>query len=123
MAGLVAYGTYVPSWRLEVGGRTRAVASYDEDATSMGVEAARAALAATAVEPDVVVFATASPPYADKTNASTIHAALALPERVGDSRASATRSAPAACGCSTSAGSNCGARPATARSTTAAPWR
>ncbi len=44
MAGLVAYGTYVPSWRLEVAGRTRAVASYDEDATSMGVEAARAAL-------------------------------------------------------------------------------
>jgi hypothetical protein len=36
MAGLVAYGTYVPSWRLEVAGRTRAVASYDEDATSMG---------------------------------------------------------------------------------------
>ena len=88
MAGLVAYGTYVPSWRLEVAGRTRAVASYDEDATSMGVEAARAALAATGVVPDVVVFATASPPYADKTNASTIHAALA-----------------------------------TARSTTAAPWR
>jgi 3-hydroxy-3-methylglutaryl CoA synthase/uncharacterized OB-fold protein len=89
MAGVVAYGTYVPSWRLERsalagGGRgTRAVASYDEDATSMGVEAARLALAATSVDPDVVVFATASPPYADKTNASTIHAALALPDRVG----------------------------------------
>ncbi len=89
MAGVVAYGTYVPSWRLERsalagGGRgTRAVASYDEDATSMGVEAARLALAATSVDPDVVVFVTASPPYADKTNASTIHAALALPDRVG----------------------------------------
>ena len=73
MAGVVAYGTYVPSWRLERsalagGGRgTRAVASYDEDATSMGVEAARLALAAASVDPDVVVFATASPPYADKT--------------------------------------------------------
>ena len=92
MAAIVAYGTYVPSWRLERsavagaggGGRgTRAVASYDEDSTSMGVEAGRVALATTSVEPDVVVFATASPAYADKTNASTIHAALGLPERVG----------------------------------------
>jgi hydroxymethylglutaryl-CoA synthase len=57
MGNLVAYGAYVPSWRLERsamrgGGRgTRAVASYDEDATTMGVEAARVALAATSVEP------------------------------------------------------------------------
>ncbi|HEY3067241.1 MAG TPA: hydroxymethylglutaryl-CoA synthase, partial [Methylomirabilota bacterium] len=55
MRGLVGYGAYVPYWRLErkaIGGAlgtaggsgTRAVASYDEDTTSMAVEAARAAL-------------------------------------------------------------------------------
>ena len=55
MAGIVAYGAYVPYFRLQRGaigaalgtpaGRgTRAVASYDEDTTSMGAEAARTAL-------------------------------------------------------------------------------
>ena len=51
--GLLAYGAYVPYARLDrksigealgasAGSGTRAVASYDEDTTSMGVEAARA---------------------------------------------------------------------------------
>jgi len=55
MSGIVAYGTYLPYWRLErkaigealgvsAGSGTRAVASYDEDTTSMAVEAARATL-------------------------------------------------------------------------------
>jgi 3-hydroxy-3-methylglutaryl CoA synthase/uncharacterized OB-fold protein len=66
------------------GGRakgTRAVASYDEDSTSMGVEAARAALrsAPDGTTPASIVFATTSPPYLDKTNATAIHAALDLP--------------------------------------------
>jgi 3-oxoacyl-[acyl-carrier-protein] synthase III len=55
------------------------VASYDEDTTTMGVEAARAALrslAGPAIE--VLWFATAAPAYADKTNATAIHAALRL---------------------------------------------
>src|SRR5262245_42655877 len=57
----------------------RSVASYDEDTTSMAVEAARAALrAAPAVRPGALYFATAAPAYLDKTNASAIHAALAL---------------------------------------------
>ena len=57
MNGLVAYGVYVPYYRLDrkaigdalgvaSGKGTRAVASYDEDTTSMAVEAARAALRA-----------------------------------------------------------------------------
>jgi 3-hydroxy-3-methylglutaryl CoA synthase/uncharacterized OB-fold protein len=87
----VAYGAYVPYWRLQRaaignalgagGGKgTRAVASYDEDATSMGVEAARLALRAAPddVTPAAVLFSTASPPYLDKTNANAIHAALGL---------------------------------------------
>ncbi|MEY2422133.1 MAG: hypothetical protein QOI95_2200 [Acidimicrobiaceae bacterium] len=91
MQGIVAYGAYVPYWRLQrsaigaalgaAGGKgTRAVASYDEDATSMGVEAARLALKAApeGVTPETVLFSTASPPYLDKTNATAIHAALGL---------------------------------------------
>jgi 3-hydroxy-3-methylglutaryl CoA synthase len=59
---------------------SRAVAGYDEDATSMAVEAARPALRALAagIAPERLLFATASPPYLDKTNANVIHAALRL---------------------------------------------
>jgi 3-hydroxy-3-methylglutaryl CoA synthase/uncharacterized OB-fold protein len=90
---LVAYGAYVPYFRLDrsaiaatlgvaAGRGSRAVASYDEDTTSMGVEAARRCLAAApdGVTPRTVVFATANPAYLDKTNATAIHAALGLPE-------------------------------------------
>ena len=91
MAGLVSYGTYVPYFRLQrgaiasalgtpAGHGTRSVASYDEDTTSMGVEAARRAMAAApeGVTPAALLFATASPAYLDKTNATAIHAALDL---------------------------------------------
>ena len=90
MNGIVAYGAYLPYFRLDRkaigealgagGGKgTRVVASYDEDTTSMGVEAARAALrGAPALAPAAVYFATAEPAYLDKTNATAIHAALAL---------------------------------------------
>jgi 3-hydroxy-3-methylglutaryl CoA synthase len=55
--GIVAYGAYLPYFRLDrkaigesLGATadkgTRSVASYDEDTTSMAVEAARAALRA-----------------------------------------------------------------------------
>jgi 3-hydroxy-3-methylglutaryl CoA synthase/uncharacterized OB-fold protein len=96
VAGIVAYGTYVPYWRLEraaigtalggpAGRGARAVASYDEDTTSMAVEAGRAALAAAppTVTPEALVFATSEAAYLDKTNATAIHAALALNEGVG----------------------------------------
>src|SRR3989304_3080492 len=51
---------------------------YDEDTTSLGVEAGRAALRASALRPEALYFATAAPAYLDKTNATAIHAALAL---------------------------------------------
>jgi 3-hydroxy-3-methylglutaryl CoA synthase len=88
--GIIAAAGYVPRGRLDRstiaavagtgGGRgTRSVASYDEDTTTMGVEAARLALrAAGDAAPDTVLFATAEPAYLDKTNATTIHAALRL---------------------------------------------
>jgi len=44
----------------------------------MGAEAARQALASTDARPTAVWFATADPAYLEKTNATTIHAALRL---------------------------------------------
>ena len=96
MSGIVSYGAYVPYWRLQRtaitgalgsgGGKgTRSVASYDEDTTSMGVEAARRAMAwaPDGRVPSLVAFATTVPAYLDKTNATAIHAALALPSSAG----------------------------------------
>ena len=89
--GIVAAAGYVPYRRLQRsevagvfgtgGGRgTRSVASHDEDTTTMGVEAARLALRAVpGASPDALWFATATPAYLDKTNATTIHAALRCP--------------------------------------------
>ena len=87
--GIVAAAGYVPYRRLQRaeiaaffgsgGGRgTRSVASYDEDTTSMGVEAARLAMRGTEVAPETLLFATADPAYLEKTNATTVHAALRL---------------------------------------------
>jgi 3-hydroxy-3-methylglutaryl CoA synthase/uncharacterized OB-fold protein len=87
------YGTYLPHWRLErpaigeahgapAGAGSRAVASFDEDSTSMGVEAARIALRSAVEAPSELWFATTSPAYADKTNATAIHAALWLSPEV-----------------------------------------
>ncbi len=95
MRGILAAAAYVPYWRLDRseiaatfgsgGGKgRRAVASYDEDTTTMGVEAARLAMrSAGDVSPVGVAFATANPAYLDKTNATTIHAALRLDAHVG----------------------------------------
>ncbi len=94
MRGIVGFGGYVPYRRLDRsaitavmgrgGGRgTRAVASYDEDTTTMGVEAARLAVRSSEVEPRALWFATADPAYLEKTNATAIHAALRLDPSVG----------------------------------------
>jgi len=91
MRGIISAGGYVPYRRLQRaeitkafgsgGGKgTRSVASYDEDTTTMGVEAARLALrsAPAGASPTALWFSTATPAYADKNNASTLHAALRL---------------------------------------------
>src|SRR3569623_2470852 len=89
MRGSVGWGAHVPQRRLDRtqiaaiagtgGGKgTRAVASYDEDSTTMAVEASRACLASTDVVPASLWFATTSPTYLDKTNATAVHAALRL---------------------------------------------
>ena len=90
--GILSYGGYVPYRRLERadiaevmgsgGGKgERSVASYDEDTTTMGAEAARIAKRdATGAEVDAVWFSTTSPAYLEKTNAGAIHAVLRLPQ-------------------------------------------
>jgi len=101
--GILAYGTYLPVHRLDraaisaVAGKgggqgTRTVASYDEDTTTMAVEAARGVLAGHDI--GSLWFATTAPAYADKTNATAIHAALGLaPEVAAFDVAGAVRSA------------------------------
>ena len=90
MRGIISYGAYLPHRRLDRstiaavagtgGGKgTRTVASYDEDTTTLGVEAARRALRSTTARPAALWFSTVTPAYVDKTNATTIHAALLLP--------------------------------------------
>src|SRR6202035_594642 len=86
--GVVAYAAYLPRHRLphdelaaQFGtggsGGHRILASYDEDSTTMAVEAARRVVDSGA-PPGAVYFATTTPPYLDKTNASAIHSALDL---------------------------------------------
>ncbi|HVN83222.1 MAG TPA: OB-fold domain-containing protein [Candidatus Binatia bacterium] len=86
MAGIVRYGSYVPYFRLTravIGGGKgeRAVASFDEDAVSMAVEASRDAVRG-GVAIDTMLFATLSPAYAEKLDTATLQAALDLPETV-----------------------------------------
>jgi hydroxymethylglutaryl-CoA synthase len=96
MRGLIGAAGYLPHRRLDRGaiapvaggggGRgTRTVASYDEDTTTMAVEAARLALrplTGSGPRPDGLWFATVEPAYLDKTNATTVHAALRLDRTV-----------------------------------------
>jgi hydroxymethylglutaryl-CoA synthase len=93
MKGILGFAGYVPHHRLErsaiseasgtnAGKGSRSVASYDEDTTTMAVEAARLALRplgeAGRTVPRRVWFSTTTPAYLDKTNATVLHAALRL---------------------------------------------
>jgi hydroxymethylglutaryl-CoA synthase len=88
-AGIVTWGTYLPYWRLQraaiaqvlgsgSGKGARAVASYDEDTTTLAVEAGRRALSIGPAAPQDLLFSTPAPGYLDKTSATTVHAALGL---------------------------------------------
>lgn len=100
MRGILGWGVHLPYRRLDRtaiapvagtggGSGTRAVASYDEDTTTMGVAAARAALRRESeargeggAGPETIRtlwFATTAPAYQDRTNATAVHAALRLP--------------------------------------------
>jgi hydroxymethylglutaryl-CoA synthase len=89
MRGILGWGVHLPRGRLDRsqitalvgagGGKgTRVVASYDEDTTTMAVEAGRNVLRAGGPPPTAVWLATTTPAYLDKTNATAVHAALRL---------------------------------------------
>jgi hydroxymethylglutaryl-CoA synthase len=85
VTGLVGYAAYLPRYRLaaaDIGLRRgdRVVAAFDEDSTTMAVAAAAGIEGVSAAR--AVYFATSTPAYADKTNATAIHAALGLPDDV-----------------------------------------
>src|ERR1700753_1940468 len=90
------YAAYVPAFRLArddiaqaVGGRgrgLRAIANFDEDSTTMGAAAARAAIAgAGGARPRIgtLWFATTPPAYLAKSNAAAVHEAAGLDRLVG----------------------------------------
>lgn len=93
MRGILGFAGYVPHHRLDraaisaasgtnAGKGTRSVASYDEDTTTMAVEAGRLALRPLGDVgrslPDALWFSSTAPAYVDKTNATVVHAALRL---------------------------------------------
>jgi 3-hydroxy-3-methylglutaryl CoA synthase len=104
MAGIAACGVYLPRLRLArkaifeanawfapglrgAARGERTMASWDEDALTMAVEAARDCL--PAVNPlcershvDALYFASTTAPFADRSNASIAARALSLPERI-----------------------------------------
>jgi hydroxymethylglutaryl-CoA synthase len=93
MNGILSYGTYLPLFRLDRkligeaiqggGGKgTRSVAGHDEDTTTFGVTAARRAVQPIGGAGSIgsIWFASTEPPYADKTNATAIHDAIAAPD-------------------------------------------
>jgi hydroxymethylglutaryl-CoA synthase len=106
MRGIISHAGYLPYRRLDRatiaavagagGGKgTRTVASYDEDTTTMAVEAGRLALrGAGGTRPAALWVATTAPAYADRTNATGVHAALRLDSEVAAADAAgAVRSA------------------------------
>jgi hydroxymethylglutaryl-CoA synthase len=93
MTGIVAYGAYIPVYRLKreaiarmwgSGGDTsgeKAVAYFDEDTVTMAVAAGRDCL--TGIDSQKIEslsFASVSPPYGEKQSAAIIAMALDLPE-------------------------------------------
>ncbi len=87
MRGILGWGTYLPHRRLDRteitgfvgqggGTGTRTVAGFDEDPTTMAVEAARRVPRASTA--GLLMFGTSFPAYADKTNSTIVHAAIRL---------------------------------------------
>ena len=85
MPGIIAYGAYIPKYRLgpETAGwdlpYQRAIANFDEDSVTMAVAAAQDCLhGRERAAVDGLIFATSTAPYAEKQGAAIIAAALDL---------------------------------------------
>ncbi len=94
MAGIIAYGAYIPIYRLSraeiarawgggARGEEKAVANWDEDSLTMGVEAAIDCV--NGIERQLIdrlYFASTTPPYREKQSASILAAAADLREEL-----------------------------------------
>ncbi len=102
--GITAYGAYIPRLRMsrqsiwqanawfapQLKGKvkgTRALANWDEDSITMSVAAARDLLGTnrSRAEIDAVLFASTTPPFADRLNAGVVSEALNLSESLSAS--------------------------------------
>jgi 3-hydroxy-3-methylglutaryl CoA synthase/uncharacterized OB-fold protein len=98
--GITSYSAYIPRLRIERaaiaaahswafpsqrGKGARALANWDEDTITMGVEAARGAKLDGI---SAIAFASTTPPYADLQNATLVAAAIGLTNNVASSDAS-----------------------------------
>lgn len=110
MVGITAIGGYIPRMRLSrkaiattnawiqpnlvgKGRGERSMANWDEDAITMGVEAARDCLNGDGAAVDSVYFASVSMPFADRQNAGLIATALNLNEDIFSADVSASHRA------------------------------
>ena len=85
MVGIAAFGAYIPRYRLGVdttgwnSAQERSVANFDEDSVTMAVAAGLDCLQGQDRQSiDGLVFATTTPPYAEKQCAAIIAEALDL---------------------------------------------
>ncbi len=90
MVGIVSYGVYLPSyqmpaevlqkaWGKPAGKGTKVISSYDEDSLTMAVAASLKCLADVDLQKvDALYFASTTPPYGEKMNASVVATALDL---------------------------------------------
>lgn len=103
MIGIVSYGVYIPRFRIKpsqiaqawgkefgeieksLGVYEKAVASYDEDAVTLAIEASYKALANTYIKPQqigAITVGSESHPYAVKPSSTTVAGILGLPEEL-----------------------------------------
>ena len=109
MAGIMAYGAYIPwlrlerkliaeSWGIPGAPGEIAVANFDEDSITMGVEAARDCIQDDPEGVGGLYFASTTAPYAAKSSATVVAAVLDLKSdaATADFGASLARSSTAA---------------------------
>ena len=97
--GITSFGGYIPKLRLlrsaiadahlwsdpgvaAKGRGERAICNWDEDAITMGVEAARDCLNAGNTNPQAIYFASTSMPFQDRQNAGIVSTALTMGEDI-----------------------------------------
>lgn len=96
--GILGYGVYIPKYRIKgeeyakawgyfaaAGVREKSVPRFDEDATTMAVEAAKNAIKCAEIDPSnlgAIYVGTTSSPYSEKLLSSTLASAIGVPKNV-----------------------------------------